>query len=151
MTAAQENALVGGMVGGMMAGLTVGIIILYILLVIAMWKIFTKAGEAGWKSLIPIYNSWVLYKIIGVNFWIWFLAVPLAGAIISAIAGEKSTIGALVYLVALLAADIKSSYGLAKSFGKGTGFTVGLVLLPFIFQLILGFGKDEYVGPNGEK
>ena len=33
----------------------------YIILVIANWKIFTKAGEAGWKSIIPIYNSYVVY------------------------------------------------------------------------------------------
>lgn len=37
---------------------------------------------------------------------------------------------------------------MAKSFGKDAGFTVGLVLLPTIFYMILGFGKAEYIG-NG--
>ena len=32
---------------------TLFIIVLLILLVVAYWKMFTKAGIAGWKSLIP--------------------------------------------------------------------------------------------------
>ena len=38
---------------------------------------------------------------------------------------------------------------LARSFGKGAGFAIGLVFLPFIFDLILAFGDAEYVGPGG--
>ena len=34
----------------------------WILQIIANWNIFTKAGEAGWKSLIPIYGDYVSYK-----------------------------------------------------------------------------------------
>jgi len=33
---------------------------------------------------------------------------------------------------------------LAKRFGKGVGFGVGLALLPFIFYPILGFGDATY-------
>ena len=36
---------------------------------------------------------------------------------------------------------------LAKSFGKGVGFGIGLLLLPFIFFPILGFGSVQYQGP----
>ena len=32
-------------------------LIWYIILAIANWRIFTKAGEAGWKSIIPILNT----------------------------------------------------------------------------------------------
>lgn len=49
----------------------------------------------------------------------------------------------------MLGISIYQSYNLAKSFGKGAGFTVGLVLLPFVFYMILAFGKDEYIGPGG--
>ena len=35
---------------------------------------------------------------------------------------------------------------LAKSFGKGVGFGIGLLLLPFIFFPILGFGSAKYQG-----
>ena len=37
----------------------------YVLIIVAQWKIFVKAGQEGWKALIPIYNVVVLYKIIG--------------------------------------------------------------------------------------
>ena len=39
-------------------------IIFYILVIIGQWKMFEKAGESGWKALIPIYNLYILYKII---------------------------------------------------------------------------------------
>lgn len=41
------------------------ILAFYVLIIVAQWKIFTKAGQEGWKALIPIYNVVVLYKIIG--------------------------------------------------------------------------------------
>jgi len=95
----------------------------WILMIAAMWKIFTKAGEAGWKSIIPIYNTYVLLKIIGRPAW-W-----------------------LVFLLLPIVLWIAIPLGLAKSFGKSTGFGVGMMFLPFIFMLILGFGDDRYLGP----
>ena len=114
---------------------TVAIVSLIILVVstIANWKIFTKAGEKGWKSIIPIYNSVVLFKIIGLSPWL--LLIYLAAFI--------PVIGS----IAVIVLSIVSVYYLSKSFGKGAGFTVGLIFLPQIFQLILAFGSAEYVGP----
>ena len=54
-------AFAGGVLGGMLATATVIALIYYILLVVAGWKIFEKAGEKGWKSLIPIYNTYIFY------------------------------------------------------------------------------------------
>jgi hypothetical protein len=99
-----------------------------VLLIVAMWKIFTKAGEAGWKSLIPIYNLIVLLRVVGRPWW-WVLLF-------------------LIPFVAFIVWIIVA-YDLAKSFGKGAGFTVGLILLPFIFYPILGFGDAAYLGPAG--
>ena len=48
--------------------------IFYILQVIAYWKIFTKAGEEGWKSIIPIYNGYVQYRLtwdVSISGWHW--------------------------------------------------------------------------------
>ena len=39
---------------------------------------------------------------------------------------------------------IKMQIDLAKAFNQGVGFGIGLLLLPFIFQLILGFGNAQY-------
>lgn len=85
-------------------------LVVAVLAIIAMWKIFTKAGEKGWKSIIPIYNMVILFKISGLSPWlilVYFAAViPFVG------------------WIATLAITIVSSIYLSKSFGKSTGFTV---------------------------
>jgi len=37
----------------------------------------------------------------------------------------------------------------SKSFGHSEGFTIGLILLGFIFIPILAFGDSKYIGPAG--
>ncbi len=98
-----------------------------ILILAAWWKIFTKAGQPGWASIIPIYNLYVWCKIVGRPWW-WLLLmlIPFVNFII-----------AIILLI-----------DLAKSFGKGVGFGIGLLLLPFIFFPILGFGSAQYEGPT---
>lgn len=95
-----------------------------ILLIAAMWKIFTKAGQPGWASIIPIYNWIVWCKIVGRPAW-WVLLLLVCFPIF--------------YII--LCVD------LAKSFGKGVGFALGLIFLSFIFFPILGFGSAQYQGP----
>lgn len=106
-----------------------------IIQIIAYWKLFNKAGEKGWKSIIPIYNVITLFKISGLSPWI----------VCAYLLGFIPIVGGLI----ILGISIYQSYSLAKSFGKGAGFTVGLVLLPPIFYMILAFSKDEYIGPGG--
>jgi len=54
----------------------IGIIIFFIAIAVIMiasfWKIFEKAGEAGWQAIIPIYNIYVLLKIVGKPGW-WLI------------------------------------------------------------------------------
>ena len=134
------------------AAITVFIIgiILCILLIVAKWKIFTKAGIAGWKSLIPIYNVYLQYKISGLSFWKWSVLPILVGSVFVSLAGENpSGINILWFLIGLailIFADIKFNLQFAKAFGKGVGFALGLIFLPNIFQLILGYGSAQYVG-----
>ena len=110
------------------------ILAFYVLIIVAQWKIFTKAGQEGWKALIPIYNVFVLYKIIGLSPWLLLLyllsVVPVVGWIIS------------------IALSIVSTVKLAKAFNQSTAFIFGLLFLSPIFQMILGFGSAEYVGPQ---
>lgn len=110
------------------------ILAFYVLIIVAQWKIFTKAGQEGWKALIPIYNVVVLYKIKGLSPWLLLLyllsVVPVVGWIIS------------------IALSIVSTVKLAKAFNQSTAFIFGLLFLSPIFQMILGFGKAEYVGPE---
>jgi len=97
-----------------------------ILMIAACWKIFTKAGQPGWASIIPIYNWYILCKIVGrPGWWVILLLIPFINFIIGII----------------LCID------LAKSFGKGVGFGIGLILLGLIFFPILGFCSAQYQGP----
>ena len=137
-----------------LAGLAVylGIsLIWYIIMVIANWRIFTKAGEAGWKSIIPVLNTYVLFKIAWniKMFWI-MLGTFIAGSVCTAIVGEQGGVLAIIAAVLSIASCvicIIAIHKLSKSFGHGIGFTLGLLFLSPIFTLILGLGSSEYIGP----
>lgn len=123
----------------------VGVLFLILLInlvlsIIGMWKIFTKAGEKGWKSLIPFYNQYTLAIITGVSPW-WILIV-LGASLISGLVPAISLIGtaASIYF------NVVQSVSLAKSFGKDEAFAVGIFFLSPIFYFILGVGKAEYLG-----
>ena len=93
--------------------------------IVAMWKIFVKAGEPGWAAIIPFYNLYVLFKITWGNGWKFlFLLIPIAN---------------FVFLIITM---VK----LAKAFGKSGGFAVGLIFLSVIFYCILAFGDAQYIG-----
>ena len=104
-------------------------LILGIIAIVAMWKIFKKAGKPGWASIIPIYNAVVMFQICGMNPWLLLLAIiPFVNFVTAPIL------------------SIIMNVNLAKKFGKGGGFAVGLIFLNFIFTLILAFGDSEYQG-----
>lgn len=102
--------------------------LLYIVvIVVSMWKLYNKAGQPGWTSLIPIYNYVVLLRIINRPiWWIFMLLVPIVNVI----------------FYAIMVID------LAKVFGKGTGFGVLLLIFPYITFPILAFSSSaEYSEP----
>src|SRR6059058_5527272 len=101
-------------------------LLIALLVIVATWKVFTKAGQPGWASIIPIYNLYIWCKIVGRPWWwILLMLIPLVNFVVAII----------------LCID------LAKSFGKGAGFGIGLALLGVIFLPILGFGSAQYEGP----
>lgn len=101
------------------------ILAISILIVAAQWVIFVRAGQAGWKCLVPFYNMYVLMEIAGKpGWWMFLLFIPLVGLVF--------------FLFAMLS--------LAKKFGRSELFGVGLLLLPMIFLPLLAFGGSEYEG-----
>lgn len=120
----------------------------YVLQAIAYWKIFEKAGEPGWKAIIPIYNTYTQYKFTwNANIYWVFLFGSLIGSVLSQLDGVVSVLGSAIVL-AVTIINIIALNKLAKAFGHGVGFTVGLFFLNPIFKLILAFSSDEYQGPQ---
>ena len=109
--------------------LLLGILLLVVMVpyIAGLWKVLDKAGRPGWGAIVPIYNNWLIIEIVGRPvWWLALLFIPYASLVI----------------VIILMVD------LAKSFGKSTGFGVGLALLGPVFMPILGFGSATYLGPS---
>jgi hypothetical protein len=116
------------------------ILIMLFIQIAGMWQVFIKAGEPGWAVLVPVYNAYVLARIGGKPEWMGVVAclagffIPFAGPII----------GWVLFIMI--------SIGVARNFGKGVLFGLGLCFLSFIFYPILGFGSAETtVGEPAEK
>lgn len=135
-------------------GMAVYLIVLAVavLEIVALWKIFTKAGEKGWKSLIPLYNTYTLVKISWQTMFFWIMLA--VGLLLGLTQGSSNSFVAFLNVVLGLASFvlvILQMNKLAKAFGKGSGFTVGLVLLNPIFMMILAFGSAQYQAPAGSQ
>lgn len=101
---------------------------LIILHIVSMWIVFNKAGQPGWAAIVPYYNMWVLAEVADKPGWMGILfcfsgAIPMVGPIVSFI----------LWVVI--------SIGVARAFGHGIGFAIGLTVLPFIFFPILAFSS----------
>lgn len=104
-------------------------IVFAVIVIAGIWKTFQKANQPGWACIVPIYNMYVMLKIGGKpGWWLILFFIPLVNIIF------------MIWTYNMI----------SKSFGKDEGFTIGLVLLGFIFWPILGFGDATYRGPYGE-
>lgn len=137
---------VGGLVAGMMIFVVVIVLIALVIGIIGIvgqWKMLKKAGQPGWPAIIPIYNTYMLCKISGVNPW-WILIVLVGGMI----GGFIPVIGPLLVCAISIYFSVLLYVSIAKSFGKDTGWAIGLYFLQPFFMFALGNGKSEYVGPK---
>lgn len=125
------------------------------LLIASMWKIFEKAGEQGWKCLIPFYSTYIFWKISGAPQWalltsligqgVNFILNAMTNVTSSAPSQGLAIIGVLAGISSLIGSVLMDIH-LAKSFGKAPEFAVGLILLPTIFLPILAFLGAKYIG-----
>ena len=121
-----SNDLLGFMLSSSLVMILLVIILIpSILALIANWKIYSKMGEAGWKSLIPIYNVVILFEKVNINpLFILVALIPW--------------VGSAAFFIIQIIANVR----LCKGFGKSTGFTIGYILIGCIFGLILAFDKN---------
>lgn len=116
-----------------------------ILNIIGSYKMFTKAGEAGWKAIIPFLNDYVRYDRFWDKkfFWAYLIATIAAPALGMAEGGFMALIGTLMSL-AIVVLIIKLRIETARRFGCGMGMAILLMILPGLGSMILGFGSAQY-------
>lgn len=131
-----------GMYFGILLFILAVALVLGIVSIIGYWKVFKKAGQHGWGSIIPFYNSYLLCKITWGNGWMFL--VPVVFSVLS-VFFSGSIISSLFVFLSFAFACI-TNYKLATAFGKGLAFTVGLILLNWLFAVILGFSSASYMG-----
>jgi len=134
-----------------------------VLMVVAMWKIYVKMGEPGWKAIVPYYNLWTLIeRLRKPRGWFWIIVVSAALYLVLyviVIIQTQTALGdmagfqitpiplwpfMMITWGVLLIYNIKLYHALSRSFGHGAGFTVGLILVPVVFLCILAFGPDQF-------
>ena len=138
-------------------GAASGGLIIAALIIVCWWRIFVKAGEKGWKALIPVYNVFNWFKVAenGKAFWTFFFVAILDALAFWVLKTKTAFLDTyhynamfkiLVFFLTaiLLVLYVSQTFQLSKAFGKGTGFFFGLLLLPVVFYPILAFGPTDY-------
>lgn len=127
------------LLGSMLYTVILLVVAYFVLKIVANWKIFEKAGQPGWASIVPFYSNYIEFNIYWGNGWLFLIPVLLS--LLSGI----PLLGNLFLVVALIIGAI-TNYKKAVAFGEGIGFTIGLCLLNPVFNMILAFGHYEYHG-----
>lgn len=119
----QQNDLLALLLGSVSAVISVVVGLVFL---VAMWRLFGKAGRPGWAAIVPIYNVYTLVKVAGHSgWWLVLFFLPFVNFI----------------ALLLLALDIAVAFGKSRLWGL-----VFNVFLGGIGLLILGLGGAQYVG-----
>ena len=147
--AMDPEILAGGLlvVAGIFAAIFALGVIRYLLTAIGYSKMYRKAGEAGWKAFIPVYNTYNNYKISWTGKF-FFLSAALY-ILVTALSNSAMLAAQLAVIaagIALIVVTVKQNIKMAKLFGKGFGTGIALIFFPGITSLVLGLGKAEFQG-----
>ena len=147
-----ETTAAVGLLGLVMSFLMV-FVVWYVLVLVARWKVFDKAGIAGWKSLIPIYSDYCTYKISWKTTFFWILmAAGIVSNQMSSYTENGETVPMMLSLLSTAAGlaatviNLLMNIKLSEKFGHGILFGLGLTFLTPVFTMILAFGSSEYFG-----
>ena len=149
LQAMDPEILAGGIlfVAGLFAAMVAYGVIRYLMTAIGYSKMYRKAGEAGWKAFIPVYNTYNNYKIAW-NGKLFFLyaALTVASTVLGVFTEGVMAAAAGVVSIGVIYMILKQNANMAKLFGKGNGTAMALIFFPGITSLILGLGKAEFQG-----
>lgn len=126
---------------------------IYLILIVSEWKILEKAGEKGWKSLIPFYNLFISHHIVGMAH-IWFILevifwfVELILELIPAVPDMVELSCGLVIGLFTIISEVIHINRLCNCFKKPTSFKIGMIILPELFMPIIAFGNSVYTPPE---
>lgn len=97
---------------------------MYVLVVVALWRVFAKAGRAGWLAVIPIVNLVVMVRIAGFSGWLTLLyLVPVVNVVFHIIVHIR----------------------VGRAFGHGWVFSLFLLVVFFVIgYLVIGFSDERY-------
>ena len=128
----------------------------YLSLTVAQWKLFEKAGEKGWKALIPFYNMFVSHHLIGMRH-IWFIldlifwGIEIALELFHAVPFWVEETFFSVAIIVTLISELLHIMRLCYCYTKSERFGIGLFVFPPLFSLILAFDKSEYNPPRSHR
>ena len=154
LTDAQATMIAGFLVGfglGWLLVIWIICVILRILGIVALWKAFSRAWEGGWKAIIPIYNTYIMYKLAGMKNWFWYIIlIAVAFAIASACLPDYEEI--LTYISEAICGiiSIVATFLFARKYTWGVFASILFVLFNPICILFLGFGNYPYEGKSKE-
>ena len=147
-----EVALGAGLIGVIATLMFIGGAVWFFVSAIGYFKMFKKAGQRGWFAFIPFLREYALFKMA------WtvkaFIISTALLAVVQLCGESESVLLGLVVAVlgiAWIVMQVKLQMRVAKSFGKGKLWGLGLFLVPFVTSLILGFGSAEYLGNPEEQ
>lgn len=135
--------------GTLVASVILAIIAFFVFTAMIRWKIFVKAGEKGWKSLIPFYGDYIEYRIVWDTKWFWveFIAgMVMFACLMIPVIGLTILVAILIFQAVI---QVVFAMQEAHAFGKDDGFAIGLMTFGFVFQILLAFDDNaKYVGPQ---
>ena len=107
-------------------------IIYYVLLSISLYFLFPKAGEDGWKGLVPGLNFVVWARLLGrKKWWAALLLIPIVN----------------IFIYAGMAINMVRSFGKLQFWHSA----LAVIATPFYFLYLALSGKEKYEGPILDK
>jgi len=123
---AQAAATVGLVLLAFVAFVVAVVIVNYLLTAVPLAALFRKTGVEPWRAWVPVLNTYTWLRLGGQNGnWAWASFVPYGSVVTS------------VFLYV-------GMHRTGRAFGKGTGFLVLGIVLPWVWLFVLGFGRAEY-------